>query len=67
MSKLPINIVKVFSVTRARDRDHLGDEITKWLAAHPSVTVLRTAVRQSSDAAFHCLSFVLLGYDLDRA
>jgi len=65
MPELPINLVKVFSATRARDRDNIGDTVNAWLAAHPRVTVLKTAVRQSSDAEFHCLSFVLVGHDSD--
>jgi hypothetical protein len=54
-----INLVKVFSATKSRDRESLGDRVTAWLAANPNVEVLRTSVSQSSDAGFHCLSFVL--------
>ncbi len=54
-----INLVKVFSATKSRDREKLGDRVSDWLAANPTVEVLRTSVSQSSDAGFHCLSFVL--------
>ena len=54
-----INLVKVFSATKSRDRQSLGDRMSAWLAANPTVEVLRTSVSQSSDAGFHCLSFVL--------
>lgn len=54
-----INLVKVFSATKSRDRESLGDRVSAWLAANPTVEVLRTSVSQSSDAGFHCLSFVL--------
>ena len=54
-----INLVKVFSATKSRDREKLGDRVSAWLAANPTVEVLRTSVSQSSDAGFHCLSFVL--------
>jgi hypothetical protein len=54
-----INLVKVFSATKSRDREQLGERVTTWLAAHPGVEVLRTSVTQTSDSGFHCLSFVL--------
>jgi hypothetical protein len=55
-----INLIKVFSVTKARDREALGDRVTAWIAANPQVQVVRTLVRLSSDSSFHCLSMVLL-------
>ena len=54
-----INLVKVFSATKSRDREKLGDRVTAWIAQNPTVEVLRTSVTQTSDAGFHCLSFVL--------
>ena len=54
-----INLVKVFSATKSRDREALGDRVTAWMAANPGVEVLRTSVTQTSDRGFHCLSFVL--------
>jgi hypothetical protein len=56
----PINLVKVFSVTKVRDRDAIGDQVTAWLAAHPGVRPVQTIVTLSSDQKFHCLSIVLL-------
>jgi hypothetical protein len=53
-------MVKVFSVTKARERDELGERVTAWLAANPGMEVLNTFVAQSSDDAFHCLSMVLI-------
>jgi hypothetical protein len=55
-----INLVKVFSVTKARERDELGNRVTAWIAANPGVKVLRTVVAMTSDQSFHCLSFVLI-------
>jgi hypothetical protein len=55
-----ISLVKVFSVTKARERDELGERVTAWIAAHPELQILRTFVSQTSDSAFHCLSFVLI-------
>jgi hypothetical protein len=57
----PINLVKVFSATKSRDREKLGDRVSDWLAANPTVQIVRTSVTQSSDAGFHCLTFVLFG------
>ncbi|HVV52713.1 MAG TPA: hypothetical protein VHO06_23840 [Polyangia bacterium] len=55
-----INLVKVFSVTKARDRDELGERVTAWIAANPELHIVQTVVAQSSDESFHCLSMVLL-------
>jgi hypothetical protein len=51
--------VKVFTATRAADREALGGKLTSWLDAHPELKVFKALVRQSSDASFHCLSIVL--------
>jgi hypothetical protein len=52
--------VQVFSATKARERDELGDKVTYWVQHNPDKQVIETHVRLSSDSAFHCLSFVLL-------
>jgi len=51
--------VKVFSATKAREREELGSVITEWLRKNPQVEVVDKAVRQSSDNEFHCLSITL--------
>ena len=51
--------VKVFSATKARDRQNLGERMTTWLDHHPEVDVVDTVVTQSSDKEFHCLSITL--------
>jgi hypothetical protein len=51
--------VKVFTATRAADREGLGGKLKDWLVAHPELEVVRASVTQSSDASFHCLSIVL--------
>lgn len=51
--------VKVFCTTLARDREVLGETITRWLAEHPDLEILEKQVRQSSDREFHCLSVTL--------
>jgi hypothetical protein len=51
--------VKVFSATKVRDRDELGEKISTWLRDHPAIEILDKVVMQSSDQAFHCLSITL--------
>lgn len=51
--------LKVFSATKARDRDCLGEVITDWMRAHPGYQVFDKVVTQSSDAEFHCLTITL--------
>jgi hypothetical protein len=58
--------VKVFTATKARDREMLGDVITRWLADNPRARVVDKIVTQSSDSQFHCLSITLF-YDTDNA
>jgi hypothetical protein len=50
---------KVFSATKAKERDELGEVITRWLADHPDVEILDKVVTQSSDREFHCLTITL--------
>lgn len=51
--------LKVFSATKARDREVLGEAITDWLRLHPEYDVFEKIVTQSSDAEFHCLAITL--------
>jgi folate-dependent tRNA-U54 methylase TrmFO/GidA len=51
--------VKVFSTTLARDRENMGENITKWLKENPNVDVVDKVVTQSSDKEFHCLTITL--------
>lgn len=51
--------LKVFSATKARDRDALGETITEWIRTHPELDVFDRIVTQSSDAEFHCLTITL--------
>ncbi len=57
--------VKVFSATRARDRDELGSNVTRWLKANADLKVVDRVVVQSSDSEFHCLSVVIF-YEVAR-
>jgi hypothetical protein len=51
--------VKVFSATKAKEREELGEVITRWLKANADLEVVDKVVSQSSDNEFHCLSIVL--------
>jgi hypothetical protein len=50
------NAVKVFSATKAREREELGESITRWLEENPGIQVIEKVVNQSSDNEFHCLT-----------
>jgi hypothetical protein len=51
--------VKVFSATKAKDRDDLGEQVTRWLRANTDLEIVDRTVVQSSDNEFHCLTVVL--------
>ncbi|PTL83777.1 hypothetical protein [Vitiosangium sp. GDMCC 1.1324] len=51
--------VKVFSTTLARDRENMGENITKWLKENQNLDVVDKIVTQSSDKEFHCLTITL--------
>lgn len=51
--------VKVFTATKAKDREELGDAITRWLAENPNLIPVDREVTQSSDREFHCLTITI--------
>ncbi|MFT3695924.1 MAG: hypothetical protein QM831_22500 [Kofleriaceae bacterium] len=52
--------VKLFSATKAKEREFLGETITDWLRANPKIEVIDKIVTQSSDAEFHCLAITIV-------
>ncbi len=48
--------MKVFSTTLARDREQMGDNITRWLQENQQFEIVDKIVTQSSDKEFHCLT-----------
>mgnify|MGYP000387664205 CR=1 FL=1 len=48
--------VKVFSATKAREREEIGDLITHWLKDNAGIEMVDRIVLQSSDNEFHCLT-----------
>ncbi len=53
------NAIKIFSVVHARDRELLGERITEWIAAHPTLAPMGFDMSQSSDREHHCLTITL--------
>ncbi len=51
--------IKVFSTTLARDREAMGETITKWLKENSNLEITDRVVTQSSDKEFHCLTITL--------
>ena len=50
------NGVKVFSATLARDREVLGETVTRWLQKHPERRIVDKVVTQGYDGEFHCIA-----------
>jgi len=51
--------VKVFSATKAREREELGETITRWIRSNAEIEIVDRVVTQSSDDEFHCLTITL--------
>jgi hypothetical protein len=51
--------IKVFSTTLARDREAMGENITRWLGDNPDIDIVDRVVTQSSDKEFHCLTITI--------
>lgn len=52
--------VKVFSATKARDREEISGRITEWLERNlKHVEIVDKKVTQSSDSEFHCYTLTL--------
>lgn len=58
--------VKVFSATKAREREELGEHVTRWIRDNPGTRIIDKIVTQSSDREFHCLTITIF-YELERA
>jgi len=53
------NGVKIFTATKAKEREELGEIITRWLKDNPRIKVVDKVVTQSSDNEFHCLTITI--------
>jgi len=56
--------VRVFTATKAKEREGLGYMVSRWLEENPNVKVRNTSVTQSSDNEFHCLTIIVF-YDIN--
>jgi hypothetical protein len=56
--------VKVFSATKAREREELGEHVTQWIRNNPNNKIIDKIVTQSSDREFHCLTITIF-YEKD--
>ena len=45
------------------DRDGLGEKISAWLRAHPTIEPIDSIVTQSSDSAFHCVAITIFYWE----
>ena len=59
--------VKVFSATKAKEREELGDHVTRWMRANADLEVIDRSVMQSSDNEFHCLTVIIFYRPRPRA
>jgi folate-dependent tRNA-U54 methylase TrmFO/GidA len=67
MSVVAFTGMKVFSTTLARDREQMGDNITRWVQDNPQVEIVDKIVTQSSDKEFHCLTITLFYRERPRS
>ena len=51
---------KVFSATKHKERDELGERLSKWVQSMgDQITIVDKVVKQSSDNEYHCVTIVL--------
>ncbi len=53
------NGAKVFSATKAREREDLGAKLTQWIRDNPEAEIVDKVITQSSDNEFHCLTITI--------
>ncbi len=58
-SQVQPNLIQVFTASRQRERELVGNRATEWLRDNPGVEVVDWVVTQSSDREYHCLSITL--------
>ncbi len=64
---MSFNGLKVFSATKARDRQVLGERVTEWLRCNTQCEIVDKCVKQSSDNEYHCLSVTLFYRNKNQA
>ena len=57
--------VKVFSATKHKDRENLGEVTTLWIQEHrEKIQIVDKVVTQSSDNEYHCITITLFYKEL---
>ena len=51
--------VKVFSATKARERDEMGVVISRWVKQNSDLQIVDRVITQSSDKEFHCYTMTI--------
>ena len=52
--------VKVFSATKHKERDELGETVTRWLSNQQGrIEIVDKLVTQSSDSEYHCVTITI--------
>jgi hypothetical protein len=51
--------VKVFSATKAKEREELSENINRWIKSNADLEIVDRVVMQSSDNEFHCYSMLI--------
>lgn len=52
--------VKIFSATKQKDRDEIGNNATRWIKENRDrIEIVDKTITQSSDNAYHCLTVAL--------
>ena len=52
--------VKVFSATKHKERDELGETITRWLdGMKDQIDIVDKVITQSSDSEYHCVTITI--------
>ncbi len=59
MAMVQFTGVKIFSTTLARDREVMGETITRWIKENPNAEIVDKEITQSSDKEFHCVTVTL--------
>lgn len=58
--------VKVFSATKQKEREELGETVTRWMDnQRDRVEIVDKIVTQSSDSEYHCIAITLFYRRLD--
>ena len=57
--------VKVFSATKHKERDEMGEVITRWLRNKKgTIDIIDKVVTQSSDSEYHCVTITIFYNEL---